>query len=102
MATNATDATTILEILVARLYLVRLQQRPKWNKPKQNLEVGQLVIIKDDRIPPSKWSLGRITAVHPGDDGFVGVITVRRRGTELKLPITKVCALPTNDVHEAP
>lgn len=76
-------------------YLTRLQQRPKWLQRKTNIEEGQLVIIKDDRMPPASWSLGRIIQLHPGNDGLVRVATVRRNGVNGKLPITKLCLLPS-------
>lgn len=75
-------------------FITRLQQRPKWMKPKPNLEVGQLVIIKDERMPPLKWKLGRVLAVHPGSDGLVRVATLKTEGGELKRPIVKLALLP--------
>lgn len=47
-------------------YLVRLQQRPKWKQPHANMKSGQLVLIKEDNLPPSRWILGRITQTFPG------------------------------------
>lgn len=76
-------------------YLTRLQQRPKWLQRKINLQEGQLVIIKDDRMPPASWSMGRVIHLHPGNDGLVRVVTVRRNGVNGKLPITKLCLLPS-------
>lgn len=38
-------------------YLNSLQQRPKWRRTHANLKAGQLVIIKDDLLPPTKWHL---------------------------------------------
>ncbi|KAG8238135.1 hypothetical protein J437_LFUL017296 [Ladona fulva] len=53
----------------SREYLHHLQQRSRWRDPKENFAVGQLVVVRDERYPPSKWPLGRITKVHPGPDG---------------------------------
>ncbi|XP_066585480.1 uncharacterized protein [Prorops nasuta] len=58
-------------------YLHHLQERSKWRRPSQNFVVGQLVIMQDDRYPPSKWPLGRIIAVHSGPDGLVRVVTLK-------------------------
>ncbi|CAG7716463.1 unnamed protein product [Allacma fusca] len=49
-------------------YLTRLQERPKWYNAEPNVKTGELIIIKDERVPPSKWKLGRIIQCHPGDD----------------------------------
>ncbi|XP_052750251.1 uncharacterized protein LOC113514398 [Galleria mellonella] len=58
----------------AREYLSRLQQRPKWTKRHDNdVKIGDLVIVKEENLPPGKWSLARIINVHPGDDGLIRV-----------------------------
>ncbi len=75
-------------------FITRLQQRPKWLKPSPELQVGQLVIIKDERLPPLVWKLGRVIAVHPGADDHVRVATLKTADGELKRPIVKLCVLP--------
>lgn len=78
-------------------YLTRLQQRPKWKKEIKNVEPGNLVLIRDEQLPPSKWLLGRIMETQPGRDGFTRVVTIKTKNTILKRPITKVCPLPIDD-----
>ncbi|CAG7823797.1 unnamed protein product, partial [Allacma fusca] len=75
-------------------YLDRLQQRPKWAKIEENLRQGDMVIIKDDRLPPQEWRLGRIIEVHTGPDGLVRVVTVRTAEGTYKRPVVKLCKLP--------
>lgn len=75
-------------------YLSRLQQRPKWMKTEKELQIGDIVLIKTDNLPPGKWSLGRITNKHPGLDGFTRVYSVKSDGTIIKRSISKLCALP--------
>lgn len=75
-------------------YLNTLQQRSKWCKINPNIKLGQLVLIKDDRLPPMKWVLGRITEVHPGKDGMVRVATVKTPTGSLVRPVIKLCPLP--------
>ncbi|XP_062557114.1 uncharacterized protein LOC134221972 [Armigeres subalbatus] len=53
-----------------REYLCQLQGRNKRWKPPIKVDIGGLVIIREDNQPPMKWKLGRITAVHPGTDGI--------------------------------
>ncbi|XP_029176361.1 uncharacterized protein LOC114944557 [Nylanderia fulva] len=78
----------------SREYLHHLQQLGKWRQRSENLQPGALVLIKDDLLPPAKWSLGRISEVHPGDDGIVRVVTVETSTSALRRPITKICPLP--------
>lgn len=78
-------------------YLSRLQQRPKWLTVKENLEVGDLVLVRDERLPPSKWMLGRVTETHPGKDQLVRTATIKTATTTLLRPIRKLCRLPVDN-----
>ena len=77
-------------------YLHRLQQRPKWLKTNRDVMIGDLVILRDEKFPPTKWPVGRITNVYPGSDGHVRVVTVKTNNSTRKLPITKISLLPLN------
>ncbi|CAG7727780.1 unnamed protein product [Allacma fusca] len=77
-----------------REYLHTLQQRPKWATTTENVKTGTMVLIKDDRLPPMKWKLGRILETHPGKDGLVRVVTVKIEEGELKRPIVQICPFP--------
>lgn len=77
-----------------REYLCQLQARTKRWKPAIAIEIGKLVVIKDENTPPIRWKMGRITAVHPGLDGIIRVVTVKTASGELKRPIEKICLLP--------
>lgn len=68
----------------------------KWNKSALPISTGSLVLVVDDRYPPSKWPLGRIIQTHPGKDGITRVVTVRTQTSILKRPIVKLCPLPIN------
>ena len=57
-------------------YLHHLQERNKCRDPKENFAIGQLVLVKDDRYPPSKWPLGRVREAHHGPDGLVRIASV--------------------------
>lgn len=59
-----------------------------------SLQKDSLVLVVDERYPPSKWPLGRILDVHPGADGHVRVVTVRTQTSVLKRSIVKLCPLP--------
>lgn len=78
-------------------YLQSLQSRTKWRKPTPNMKVDDIVLIKEDNIPPGKWLLGRITDVHPGKDGRVRVVTLKTKNGVMKRPILKLTYLPVNE-----
>lgn len=52
-------------------YIHTLQTRPKWHKMHRNLQIGDIVVIKDDLIHRNNWKLGRVHSVKVSDDGFV-------------------------------
>ena len=81
-------------------YLLHLQQREKWRDPTENFCAGRLVLVKDDRYPPSKWPLGRIIEVHPGPDGLVRVATVKTATTVLRRHIARLCPLHIEEGKE--
>lgn len=80
-------------------YLHNLHQRSKWRFKKEptNL-IGQLVVLREDNLPPLKWALGRIVQTHPGKDGVIRVVSVSTKGGVVKRSILKVSVLP-NQLH---
>lgn len=75
-------------------YLGRLQQRPKWLKHVREFEVGDVVLLKDEQLPPGKWPLGRIVNKHPGPDNITRVYSIKCAGDTVKRSISKLCYLP--------
>ncbi|XP_071579872.1 uncharacterized protein [Temnothorax nylanderi] len=80
-----------------REYLNELQQQTKWSDMGDNIELNTVVLIKEDHLPPLQWALGRVTALHPGQDGVVRVVTVKTRSGDFKRPVKKLCPLPSAD-----
>lgn len=78
-------------------YITELQQRTKWRQPYPNLEEGTVVLIKNENLPPLKWKLGRIIAVHPGKDKVARVATVKTSTGTIRIAIQKICPLPQED-----
>lgn len=76
-------------------YISELQQRSKWKTAQMNIKIGELVLLKEDNLPPNRWKLGRIQEVHPGRDNIVRVISIKTNNGVLKRAINKVCPLPT-------
>lgn len=76
-------------------YLHTMQQRYKWHTRVPPPNVGDIVIIKEEDVPPTKWLLGRIIHVHPGADQLVRVVTLKCKGDSiLKRPLSKLIFLP--------
>lgn len=74
-------------------YLNGLQRRNKWQYPKRNLQVGDIVLMKDNRTSPDQWPLARVIITHPGPDSLVRVVTVGNSKGVYRRPIVKLCLL---------
>jgi hypothetical protein len=77
-----------------REYLQQLIPRSKWPEAMGKYLPGQLCLILNENTPPARWPLARITAVHPGDDGLVRVVTVKTATSTFKRSIAKLVLLP--------
>ncbi|XP_046963315.1 uncharacterized protein LOC124532456 [Vanessa cardui] len=78
----------------SREYLTQFLHRYKWANKNPEPEIGNLVLVKEDDLPPAKWLLGRIIEKHPGLDDITRVVTLKCKGVLLKRPVTKICVLP--------
>ena len=76
-------------------YLHTLQQLPKWTSTKEEVQVGEVVLLKEDNSPPQVWRKARVTQVFPGKDGHVRVVMTKDASqTEFKRSIRKIVRLP--------
>ncbi|XP_022824802.1 uncharacterized protein LOC111355253 [Spodoptera litura] len=75
-------------------YLTTLFHRYKWSTQNPEPNIGDVVLIKEDNLPPCRWLLGRVVEKHPGLDNLTRVVTIRSNGSMLKRPTSKLCVLP--------
>lgn len=78
-------------------YLAGLMNRYKWASKIPEPNIGDIVLIKEDDLPPSRWMLGRVLEKHPGDDKVTRVVTLRTKNSTIKRPTNKLCILPIAD-----
>ena len=57
-------------------FLQTLQTRQKWLRPKRNLKVGDVVILKNDELPRNRWQLARVQETFPDSDGLVRKVKI--------------------------
>ncbi|XP_011687493.1 PREDICTED: uncharacterized protein LOC105449810 [Wasmannia auropunctata] len=74
-------------------YLHTLQQRHKWQHIQSNLKENELVLVRNDLLPPSKWELGRVIRTHPDGRGLVRVVDIKTMTGVYERPVTKLCRL---------
>ncbi|XP_046472523.1 uncharacterized protein [Neodiprion pinetum] len=77
-------------------FLSQMQQRSKWLYPNVVHKVGDLVLFKDDQLPPSKWPLARIVRLHLGKDGLSRVAVIKTATKEYTRALNSLVRLPIN------
>ncbi|GFW88953.1 DUF5641 domain-containing protein [Trichonephila clavipes] len=79
-----------------RNYLNNLQERSKWRFSKNNVEIGTLVLIKNESFSGTKWLTGRILEVFCGNDNKIRVVNLKLPdGKIIKRNVRDICILPT-------
>jgi hypothetical protein len=76
-----------------REYLHLLQERVKWKMVKNNIQVGDMVLLFDENSPSTHWLLGGVSECHTGQD-LVRVVTINTKSGFFKRSINKICKLP--------
>ena len=74
-------------------YLVTMRRTLKWHYPTRNIQIGDIVILRDEGPIPTKWPMARVVEVHPGKDGHVRVATIKTNTGTYKRPIVKLALL---------
>ena len=83
-------------------YLLPLTLRSKWTVQKEQININDLVLIKEDNVKRGQWPLGRVVEVHPGEEGFARVVTVQTsKGTYKRLAV-KIFRLENDRKFEVP
>jgi len=63
-------------------YLKELHKRIKWQNPSRDIQVDDMVVVKEDNMPSNDWRLGRVVSVFPEADSRVRVVEIlTARGT---------------------
>ncbi|CAK1551768.1 unnamed protein product [Leptosia nina] len=78
-------------------FFAKIDSHIEWNK---NIEVGDVVVVREDHIPPGKWALGRVTEVHPGRDGYVRIVSLKTKNGVIKRPVIKLALLPVSENNQ--
>ena len=74
-------------------YLLLLQRRQKWTHPKRNIQLDDIVLIRDDNLPRNQWSLGRVVKTESDVKGFVRAVSVKTQFSQFRRPVGKMILL---------
>ena len=74
---------------------IKLHESYKWKYPNENIKINDLVVLKNDLLPPTEWSLGRVVSVCKGTaHNVVRVTEIRTQNGIVKRPKVNLCVLP--------
>ncbi|XP_060665556.1 uncharacterized protein LOC132797796 [Drosophila nasuta] len=76
-------------------YLKELHKRNKWQSPSRDLQIGDMVVIREENIPPQEWRLGRVLTACPSADERVRVVDLQTCRGVFRRPVAKLVLLPT-------
>ena len=71
-------------------YLYQLTVRNKWQKETAPIQVGDIVLVSEDKVSRGKWPLGRVEKFHLGKDGLVRTATARVQKSILTRPVQRL------------
>lgn len=58
-------------------YLANIALRQRWHVPKRNLQIGDIVMVKEEDLPRNEWRLGRVMDTNASKDGLVRKVKVK-------------------------
>lgn len=65
-------------------------------RQSDNVKVGDLVLIKDDDLPPKKWMISRVREVFPDEEGNTRKVLLKTAKSDLLRSIHRVSILPVD------
>lgn len=71
-------------------YLPNLNVRKKWKTEEPPLKVGDVVLVSEDKIPRSKWTIAKVEELRTGRDGLVRNVKVKTAKGLLSRPVQKL------------
>lgn len=81
----------------SRDYISLLQERTKWRSSKgPTLKPDTVVLVREERLPPYQWRMGRVVGCCPGPDGVTRVVEVKTNRGVIKRAFNNICPLPIN------
>ena len=89
-------------------YLTELRESQRSNNkiPAKQVDIGDVVLISDDKIPRNQWRLGRVVELMKSKDGHIRGCKLRvhnenRRESYLNRPVNKLCFFEvTSDIEK--
>ncbi|KAK0143560.1 hypothetical protein N1851_018300 [Merluccius polli] len=72
-------------------YLANITIRQRWHVPRRNLQIGDIVMVKDEDLPRNEWRLGRVVETYANKDGLVSKVKITLGDRNLNHKGERVC-----------
>ena len=59
-------------------FLSTLQRRSKWSEEQRNIQIGDIVLVKDHNVNRNQWKLGIVKNVIPSNDNKIRTVEIRQ------------------------
>ena len=69
--------------------------RNKWFRKKENVKMGDLVLVLNSHRKRLKWEMALIVDTYPSEDGLVRKVRIRTHNGEYDRPIYKLRVIAT-------
>lgn len=76
-----------------REYIPQLQIRCKWHEVREQVKVGEVVLVVEKSLPRHLWPLGRVVNIFPGRDGRVRCVNILTRAGIMRRPLVSCVRL---------
>ena len=73
--------------------MTTLHLRQKWIRPQRDVRVGDLVLVREKRIPGGLWPIAVVKKVISGRDGRVRTVEIKIKDTVLTRPVVNISLL---------
>ncbi|KAI7814087.1 hypothetical protein IRJ41_007891 [Triplophysa rosa] len=75
-------------------FLPTLQARQKWNRERENITIGTVVLIVDEQLPRPLWRVDTVSSILPSSDGRVRTAVVKVKDHTYTRPVARLIRLP--------
>ncbi|XP_050664221.1 uncharacterized protein LOC126964933 [Leptidea sinapis] len=82
-------------------YISELQSRIKWRTKKNEIQIDDMVLLKEDNTPPLHWRLGRISRLFPGPDGVARVADISTARGVVRRALNRIYLLPNTQARDS-
>lgn len=64
-------------------YVHQLQSRSKWQDKRRNVQIGDIVVLKEENLPRNMWKMGKVVSVNVSDDQCVRSVKLQMGDSNL-------------------